>query len=201
MVISKDKKFLFIRIQKTASSSITDYLKTIYPDCKETFTHSLAKEEKKKITNWNDYFKFSFVRNPYERLVSWYNMIYFNHNHESETNELWKYAMDNSTNFTEFIKNCTEPIWQEGDGYRCFSWNQLDYISDDIGIIMDYIGRYENLNADFEKICKKINIPTIVLPKVNVGKKVNYREYYTEETKEIITERFNRDIEYFNYKF
>ena len=199
MVISKDKRFLFIRIQKTASSSIKESLFNECPDCIETLTHSIAKDEKEKITNWDNYFKFAFVRNPFERLVSWYNMIQFNYNPIFEPNNLWKYAMDNSTNFTEFIKNCTEPIL-EGE-YRCFAWNQLDYISNDNGIIIDFIGRYENLNSDFEVICHNIGINAPILPKVRVGKQVNYRDYYTDETKSIISERFKRDIDYFNYKF
>ena len=68
---------------------------------------------------------------------------------------------------------------------------------------VDFVGRYENLEADFRYVSERIGLPsTIELPRLHVSRhSVNYVDYYTKETREIVAHRFREDIERFAYCF
>lgn len=76
-----------------------------------------------------------------------------------------------------------------------------DFMCDEKGnIIIDFIGRYENLDADFEKACKAIGIKN-KLPHLNKSDHDNYRQYYTNETQKIVEGWVKKDLEMFNYDY
>src|SRR5215218_4648814 len=114
MLISKEEKVLFIHIQKTGGSSIAEALKQKIPDVTEVFgTHDSALRARAALeSEYSRLFKFAFVRNPWDRLVSWYMMIQQREKvwPGRRLYRLWQYALDHSTNFEEFILNCTETI-------------------------------------------------------------------------------------------
>ena len=71
----------------------------------------------------------------------------------------------------------------------------------DGSIKLDYIGRFETLVEDFQKICSAMQIPKIDLPHKIKGASEDYREYYDEESINIISEVYKEEIEIFNYSF
>ncbi len=78
---------------------------------------------------------------------------------------------------------------------------QTDTITDDDGkIIVDFIGRYENLTQDFHHVCKLLNLETS-LPIINKTIHRDYRSYYNPKTQKIVAEHFKTDIELFGYTF
>jgi hypothetical protein len=80
---------------------------------------------------------------------------------------------------------------------------QLDWFVNPHGdVIVDFIGKYENLSQDWVKIAARLGIGT-QLPRVNVnpGKKRHYTEYYTDRTRAVVATRFAVDIEFFGYEF
>jgi hypothetical protein len=84
----------------------------------------------------------------------------------------------------------------------------LDWLTDDDGNInVDFIGKYENLEDDFGKICKMIGIPILSLSHTNTAEmrtgepRKHYSYYYDDELKDIIAKLYKKDIDYFNYDF
>jgi chondroitin 4-sulfotransferase 11 len=230
MLISTEKKFLFFHIQKTAGSSIARLLKSQAPDTRPFLgQHDHALWAKKHLASeWDDYYKFAFVRNPWDRLVSWYQMIrqdgrllpsykrlpYEMIRHTGRVfpwsqrflqrkhyKPFWQYVLRHSANFDEFLFNCTDII-DDVDGKRSCVYNQVDYISDENGeIIVDFIGKYENLHHDVSTVLEALRLESRPLPHVNKSLHRHYSEYYTEETKNLVAERYSRDIQFFGYRF
>ena len=150
----------------------------------------LNKMNTKKVGEeiFNSYFKFGFVRNPWDRTVS----LYIRRD---------RIQMSKKMSFEEFVNwinfssdTCIHPIQHK---------YQIDQICDENGdIVVDFIGRFENLNKDWGYISNKLKINK-VLPHIRYNPRNNrhYTEYYTEKTKNIIAEKFYRDIEFFEYEF
>jgi len=230
MLISTEKKLLFIHIQKTAGSSLARLLKSQAPDTRPFLgQHDHALWAKRHLgSEWDEYYKFAFVRNPWDRLVSWYEMIrqdgtllpsykrlpfemirrngrvfpwsqrFLQRKHYKP---VWQYVLRNSTNFDEFLLNCTDII-DDVDGKRSFMYNQLDYIANEDGdIIVDFVGKFENLEHDINAVLKALRLESRPLPHVNKSQHGHYSEYYTEETKNLVAERYSRDIQFFRYQF
>jgi hypothetical protein len=163
--------------------------------------HSFITELENEYKN---YFKFSFVRNPWDRLVSWYNMFL----NLKVSNDFSKYVLNNSKNFSEFL-NLTEIIVEKighdnpnGEYYpKSISFNQLDYLTNKEGNInVDFIGRYENINDDYRNISTKLNI-SLDLECRNKFNHDHYRTYYSDSDAEKVYHMYKRDIDYFGYEF
>lgn len=205
MLVSDKLKCIFIHIQKTGGSSIRKILieadpgailrNKDLPNCPDLINrkHLFASELRNYLPKqtWDSYYKFAFIRNPWERLVSWYHMCV-----QNPTNEFMRYVVEIAPTFDDFIVKCTSGL------ARKTTFNQTDYISDDRGnIFVDFIGRYENLSKDFKQISKKLNLMRSELPHINPSKHKNYRKYYNKKTEAIVRERFAKDIKNFEYKF
>jgi len=206
MLISHKKKFIFIHIQKTAGSSMVSLLKDHIPDFTRymgTHDHALWAKDKMDFS-WNDYYKVAFVRNPWDRLVSWYMMIVQNADAlraQDELNDLWRYVLEHSTSFEEFLYHCTETL-DDNDGKKSFLFNQLDYVCDENGrVIVDFIGRFEHLERDSQRVFEHLNLQGLTMPHYNTSKRDHYQSYYNEDTRLLVAERYARDIEFFQYKF
>lgn len=203
MIINNKYNFLFIHIQKTAGTSVTNSLNKIEETKQLYYPHSMINIL--NVRNYQNYFKFCFVRNPFDRLLSWYNMII----NKGVHNDWSDYLLKNSDNFSEFL-NLTEIIIEKNplesmyeiEYPKSISFNQLDYISDNNGnILVDFIGRFEIINEDYNKIMEKINVKDLPLPHLNKFDHKDYRNYYTDKDVEKVYEMYKRDIEYFGYEF
>lgn len=212
MIICENPKTIFIHNQKTAGMSISGFMLENLSNAKQLLeTHSYAEDGIALVgrENWNQYYSFGFVRNPWSRLVSWYSMMMemtpHKRNNPTKTNELWNYVKQNSSSFKEFVENCTKEVTDVRDGYeyrKSFTRNQYDYFTDREGkIAVDFIGRFERLQEDFEKVLTDLKLPRYVLPVINASKKKDYRSYYDEKTIKIVGNRFEKDIKYFGYTF
>jgi hypothetical protein len=112
--------------------------------------------------------------------------------------------MPGNLSFEDFIK------WKL-DPERPFQYHldtsielQSDYVIDLGGnIIVDYIGRYENLETDFAEICNRIGSPNIKLPhkRKAINRSKDYRMYYSDKLVDLISDHFKKDINIFSYTF
>jgi hypothetical protein len=185
---SRKQNFVFIHINKTGGMSIT---KALGLGIKQHFT---AMEHKNRLGNsrWKKRFKFTIVRNPWDKVVS----HYFHRVKTNQTN-----LADKRVDFREWVKL----TYGEQNPYYYdqpkFFMPQINWLTDEKGdIIVDFIGRFENLENDFRLICKRIGMD-VDLPFVNKSEHKQYQYYYDDTTKEIVRKWFEKDIDLFNYSF
>lgn len=217
MLLSLRYKFLFIHIAKTGGTSIRAALRSYkWKDpyriplflcsrisslshhrlaCKlPRHAKAIAAYEMLPRELFNELFKFAFVRNPWDLQVSSYHHI------ERERPHLLKGIKD----FEGFLR------WKLDPSARPYQYIidtsielQSDYLIDLNGnVIVDFIGRYERLEQDFQEACARIGIRAPRLPhKRKATDRTAYQKYYTDETAELIAKHFKRDIEMFGYSF
>ena len=197
MVISDRHRCIFVHIQKTGGASIEALLLRGDPAAVASAPDGRRHAPARAIVpiaggeRWRAYFKFAFVRNPWDRLVSWYHMCM----QVSSPNAFARYVREQAPTFEDFVLRATS-----GMGART-TVNQIDYVTDESGApIVDFVGRYETLRDDFARVCEKLGV-AFDLPHVNRSAHGHYRDYYSEATKAVVAERFARDIAHFGYRF
>lgn len=150
-----------------------------------------AENPKNKITvtaaQYTDYFKFTFIRNPWDRAFSWYKNVMRDEIHREGL------GIKNGISFKDFLKTFA------GEGMLRPQTYWLKSFDGDIHL--DFIGRFENLEEDFTKVCKYLDIPHISLPHRIKGSSEDYTDYYDPESKRIISEVYQEEIDLFNYSF
>jgi len=193
-MISHKHKFIYTRVAKTASSTIVHLLQKSVEDLERLATDDWVHDKnhvplwhlKKNIPEkeFNLYFKFGFVRNPWDRLVSayHYSVKWF------AINDAQKLNLKKFDNFSSWLREMYTGFNKYG--------SQWSYVRG-----CDFVGKTENLQEDFNIICDKIGIPQQHLPHKNKTNHKHYTEYYDDETREIVAEKYAKDIEYFGYEF
>jgi hypothetical protein len=226
MIISHSHKFIYIKSLKTAGTSVEAALSKhcsgsdiVTPlgnyrhnrNEKGEFIHrsmnavdyqqhdnALTIRSKVPAEIWNNFFKFSITRNPWDRAVSYFYWVKrqdpaikprkrFYHYLGIPTNEL----IQLKKLFTEFLKSDD------------FVNNDRFYIIDD-QLCVDFVIRYENLSEDLMEACKKVGLPSFDLPHLKTGfrqKRHHYSEYFDKESKAIVAEKHKNDLRFFGYEF
>ncbi len=200
-MISLQKHFLFVHIPKTAGNSIQTALR----DYSEDQLVALRKEQDgierfglrnpnykiKKHSTLGEYrdalgneqfrslYKFSCVRNPWDRMVSYYFT-------PTQSPETW-----DRKKFRKMISK----IVSVADYLR------LDQDEEDPFTNVDYIMRFENLAEDFRTVCGKVGISAATLPRYNRSNREHYSKYYDDELRELVRTQFAAEIERFGYTF
>mgnify|MGYP001260312720 CR=1 FL=1 len=179
-------------------------------------SNSMRKKEVLGEKVWNNLYKFAFVRNPWDRYVSnWQWLALRLGQRNTWVMRGWR-GVDGHVSFASFVKQMgacyRDPYMLQP--YQHDKWhirNQLHHIIDYEGnIMLDYVGRFENLQEEFAHICKEIDLD-VQLPHLNYfgqqeglpmqKQKPHYSTYYTDELVEIVRERSQADIKAFGYEF
>lgn len=136
-------------------------------------------------------FKVAFVRNPWARLVS-----YFVYAGRDAKYEFGDWLMNH------FPTPKDERWPMRKSGYRMIM-PQTDYILDPQGeLIVDFVGKFENLKEDFQRACQLAGLAEGQLASKNVSKKSkHYSEFYTRELRQRVAEMYALEIEMFDYSF
>ena len=198
-MIDDKHKFIFIHIPKTGGTSIElTFKKRIKGSHKHLTLFDYENELKSEIEK---YFIFSVIRNPWDKLVSY-----------------WKYRqgkphapVDGKLNeFDKWLKFISSLDLNNLNGKTArgnipdfrmgldLQFNSLLNKKNEINVNLI---RFENFQEDFNTICDKIGIPKLQLPHKNKSKHKHYTEYYDDETRSIVAEKYAKDIEYFGYEF
>jgi len=134
---------------------------------------------------------FAVVRNPYDRLVS---MFFFAKKYN--LGSIYDVATEEFDTFAEeFYKLSLDPNFFH-------AWSQKKFISH--GGCEVSIGRFENLEEDVESFINNNNIEELDInqfPKLNSTTHNNYREYYSDKSKEIVQRMWGEDLDCFSYSF
>ena len=210
MVFSQQPPFLFVHIDKAAGSSIALALQPIDSRRKssrwrrrlvwlgllnrlgsyrslEFPAHAYASAAKRCLPPdvYASLFKFAFVRNPWDRLVSRY--AYLLHNEKHPRHEF----VQKMKGFDDYV------AWEIRRG----KFFQYTYVTGSDGkLIVDFIGHYEQLREDFATVCSRLGV-SADLPRANASSHRDYRTYYSDATRELVGNYFQRDIELFRYDF
>ena len=188
--LSNQKKYIWFLIPKCGSNSIRIFLHKN----SEIVSNEKLKEAVHTGIDWKNYFKFIIVRNSWDRLLSaWQDKAQnqWNANYQFPQFRIQYFRQFHDKDFSFFVKNC-----------KINRDPHLRPISDLVDISgIDFIGKLENLQEDFNIICDKIGIPHQQLPYKNKSNHKHYTEYYDDETRQIVAEKYAKDIEYFGYKF
>jgi len=181
------KDHLFIRIPRTASTSICQVLYG------RTVEHMTAERWQELIKGgWKDRFVFTIVRNPYDRFISAFH--YFKEFKESGHKDVNKFL--EKTDLKEFAGRSTR--------HEFITRLQTDFIYSKSGyhgdekLLVDYIGRYEQLEASWGTICNVLNFKYKELPHKRPSKS-GLVELNTK-AKEKIKNFYKRDFELLKYK-
>ena len=170
----------------------------------ESYPHYTAMELRRYLgaRRFNRYFKFAFVRNPWERLVSRYFFLRAQNSNDPDAriNERDYYPPGNLT-FNDWLlrrgsgRNCIHPMDLR---------QQLEWLTaTDGSLAVDFVGRFESLSNDFAEACRRIGLhPT--LPHINTQTppgEGGYRDLYTDGGRELVARVFRNDIERWQYDY
>jgi len=200
-MISFQKRFLFVHIPKTAGNSIQSILRDYSEDELvalrgeqdgiERFglrnpkykikKHSTLAEYKAALgeVQFGDLYKFTCVRNPWDRMVSYY----FTPTQQvgAWDRKKFKKAIVKALSVADYLR--------------------LDKVEEDPFGNVDYIMRLENLADDFRTVCGTLGISPTTLPRYNRSSREHYSKYYDDELRELVRARFAAEIERFGYIF
>jgi hypothetical protein len=200
-MISFQKRFLFVHIPKTAGNSIQSALRDysedeLVPlrseqDGVERFglrnpkykirKHSTLVEYRAALgeTQFGALYKFTCVRNPWDRMVSYYFT-------PTQKAEAW-----DRKKFKKIVSRAL-PV---------ADYLRLDKDEGDPFGNVDYVMRFESLADDFRSVCAALDISPTILPQYNRSNREHYSKYYDDELRELVRTRFAAEIERFAYTF
>jgi hypothetical protein len=210
MLLSHDYRFLFVHIQKTAGSSIAEALGPYCsrpprvglrkilshlpvpesPDKVAFRKHATARWARLKLPNgmFDAYCKFTVVRNPFDRAVSFYHYVKQETTHHSHRH------VGNAT-FMDYLK-----YLYGRDGRR--DPTQRYRVTDRNGkLLCNRILKFEHLNSDFAELCRELKLPgSVTLPHTNATARKPWCEYYDDpRTRALLVDTFADDFEMFGY--
>jgi hypothetical protein len=212
MPINYKRKFIYIHIPKTAGTSILCSLFNINVGQDEMIDRrNLDLEYQKKHligedgdfirtnhyplykilkvkSDVKDFFVFTFVRNPFDRLVSEYYYQKFNRN----------------IPFNDYVLHIVKPAFDFGKLEEWFSFHllpQFDFICINNEIRCDFLGKFESLEEDYNKVCKILGVEKALLPHYKKSLRKDYRSYYNDASRAIVEKYYKKDLDEFDYTF
>lgn len=207
MIISKEHRFIFVAIPKTGTHAVRRALREhLGPDDLEqvrlfvdkAFPWSeLARLEHGHITltqirpflseeDFGSFFKFAFVRNPFDRFVSF-----------------CAFMLRESDAFERDPRGAMRHILFRAPPMRHILFQPQHYFvtNRDGEFLSDKVGRVEDMQRSYDEICERIGVATTPLQKTNFSRRGEYRQYYDQQLIDGVAKLYGRDLELFGYDF
>ena len=208
MPYSEEKKAVYIWIPKTAGTSMANGFKRrgvfenkgrdslwgriqdesdINRYMARNWQHVSAADAVQLLgqNTWDKCFTFSIVRNPYDRLVSFYE---YSRGARKDPKSV-QYEWPDPGTFEEWLEK-DRPL------------SQLHYLTDENGrILVDFVGRFERLRMDVFNICFRLRVLPVKLPKLRASSRAEYHTYYTPQIRKKVEDWYGEEIEELKYKF
>ena len=185
---------LFIHVPKSAGRSIVRGLFDV-----KSVEHAPADwYQRLDREKFERYFKFTFVRNPWDRAVSAYSYLKNGGSAASEDDLHWSRFVNQFDSFDDFV--CQ---WMTAENImrNALFTPQTLFLQDEFGTLaMDFIGRFENLAEDFARVAERLNV-NASLPHINQSRQTPYEDFYSDRSRQIIADLYAGDISAFNYSF
>lgn len=177
---SDTHQFVWFRVAKNGTRSILNILENNIPLSINDFKVPYRSQD------YKGYFKFAFVRNPWDRVVSCYCNKILRKNHTA-----FQECYDKD--FDYFVQFINKQDLHEADPHirlqsTLFPLNE-----------MDFIGRFETFTQDLQYILSLFHLEYVPIEKKNASIRKHYSQYYNEKTKAIIAKKYKLDIEQFGY--
>lgn len=218
MQISYSHRFIFFHVAKVAGLSIRDALSDytaeperfkikrppqlskgkpnpMYDIWQVLLLHATACDALRYLPNdiFDGFYKFAFVRNPWDWHVSMYHFILkeTQHVHHQIVRDFGAFGEP----YLQWVIDTKRPFARGATKF------QHEMVADREGqLLVDFIGRFETLSQDFNTVCQRLNLDT-ALPHLNSTNHRDYRDYYNDTTRQMVADHFERDITLFDYSF
>lgn len=207
VIISTQHQFIFFAVPKTGTHSIRHALRPHlaegdmeqvglfvqksfpFPELSALGHGHLGVQQVRPVLGadtFDSYFKFAFVRNPYDRFISYCAfMSRQTGQFEASPQAFMRHVIRDQPPLQHILFRPQHEMLCDADGK----------------VAMDMIGRVETMQADYDAICARIGIPTTALGQVNASRHQHYTSYYNDELRELVARMYVRDIELFGYTY
>ena len=201
-MICHERKCIFIHLQRTGGTAIENFfVKKDQWKFEKEYKHLLASQAKKIYKDyWNDYFKFTIIRDPWARIYSLVKKF-----PETTIDRLNGKILNSLTNYSKKITYNEIPFeidsrfFSIAEEVEKFDLKKSQMYSNMIGDEMDLILNYDHLREELPILLEKINVKfdlnSVIVPTQS------YEDYFTEETKNIIFEMHKDELSKFDFEF
>lgn len=202
-VIVEERNFIYLSTPKVANTSIKSALLTLQGIGDASQPHSENQPIRTlplsdvRSPNYSLFFKFGFVRNPWDRLLStWADKC-----GENTDVDLSHYGLPPGISFSDFVINSC----RLNDTYtEIHLRSQVHFLMHAGCFLADYIARFENIEAEWQRISSLIlskRDKRLQLPKMRRSTHSHYRDYYTPYLAQLVGQRYESDIKLFGYRY
>ena len=196
-LVSDQEQYVFYKIYKSGSSTISKILRSHTETSSLPYKKVLFKNSIEQLNtyhpNLDPYFKFAFVRNPWDRLVSLYSEKIVNH--KKTINKIPYYKQFIGLSFESFLDRIIY-----SDLETCIPHHRLQTHLMPLNK-MNFIGKLENFNKDIRVVLDHLKIKNCKIQHLNRSKHSHYFDYYNNRYKKLVESKYAEDIENFNYSF
>lgn len=207
MIISHKHQFIFFAVPKTATHTIREALRQHtdaddweqqvlygqqflpFPEIARLNHGHISAEQIYPFLDadvWKNYFKFAFVRNPFDRFVS--TCFFLNREDPGFANNAVRFMKDRIMRERFQKRVLVRPQYQQ----LCWANGEL---------ALDFVGRYESLQQSYDEICERIGLPGTELGVKNSSKHSSYDSYYDADLRQRVANFYADDLRIFDYDY